>query len=618
MRMRRERLSADMISDNRKGGGWLLASILLASFPVFFVYGYNDDFHHLLRVIDGDFPWFENEWTAGGRPLGGLLTLLGFWGAGSVQGLALLRVLAALGLASWALVVYGLLRRSGIQAQTAWAASIVAVVNPGATVWAGWASCYAYSWAACAATLAGYHLVAEVGLWKRAFWLAILAASLLIYQPSAMAVFLGISITWMGSPAADGHPGTNRLKGTLFAVSTTIFVLGVLYFLTASFFAVAGSGDWRGTLAQDWTVPFLRIRDYLFVGLFSWGGLFAGPWPWLVASVSALGFVLGVFSFRVTGRQGFSNRAIRAIVLLCLVVLSLGPVLVLSADQFAYRMLAPFFATVHLISFLGWQAFLPAERRDFFSRGLSVMILSLYAYVLYDGMARPSVREYQFVRGGLAGMGEEVGSQDEVLVVVGPRFERPSGGIRPHAEFKALSLSLPWVTAAFVEMALRDVRRSLEGVPLVDSSPVVVWGGPGEGGFAHLNAVRFVYGPPLETVDHPLFGEVQVYGDGWIVSHRFGAMDLSRFPTVFHGEFGWLWFRQDGPAGLITFIEWRIGWLQTSEETFPVLQVLSPPVERFPYSGFFPQFSHVRIDRRIARGNHFISLDDSAALRTYP
>jgi hypothetical protein len=190
----------------------LLASgVLVSGWPVLTgVFGYNDDYHLLLRAQRGELGWFQNEFTEGGRYI---LSPIMVWAYSQVEGVAGLSSLRAAGLIGGMLLSVGLYLiffRALATRREALAAALFVTLTPATATWLGWAACLTFPYVALVAFLAGYwtwNALQAPWTARTAGAAAASAVTLLlcfcVYQPNATFWIVGF---WLGHWFAPQEP----------------------------------------------------------------------------------------------------------------------------------------------------------------------------------------------------------------------------------------------------------------------------------------------------------------------------------------------------------------------------------------------------------------------------
>ncbi|MFC5480068.1 glucosyltransferase domain-containing protein [Massilia suwonensis] len=189
---------------------WLALALLVAL--VFLTYsitltsrfGLLDDYAFLLNGITGSDATFDLL-VGAGRPLNALLLDAGFAAAGSIENLALLRLVTLVGIAALASALYVFARRHGLSSATSVSIGAGVALLPSFQVYAAWAQHFTTPFAALLSLVAAYLLTPAHSAERprvHAILLAaiLLATGLLMYQPTAMFFCTAVLISVMASP----------------------------------------------------------------------------------------------------------------------------------------------------------------------------------------------------------------------------------------------------------------------------------------------------------------------------------------------------------------------------------------------------------------------------------
>lgn len=484
-------------ADSRQGGprpkrrGWaailrlgvFAAAVTLALWPALIgPYLYYDDYQYVFKPnSDSSLGWTQG--ISQGRPLSGLM-----WSAiprlvQRVEDGWRLRVVFAAGLVATALAIDGWLRRCGLSAFHAGAASVLIVTLPGCTAMASWLLCALFSWsmwlAALAAGVAGRVILRPAGppvaLGRATLRLAVVAAlllvALLIYQPTAM-------LYWplmIGGIIAAERTGVARVhwRGLLLAAFSGMAAVGLYWLVTRGLFQWTGVWqDPRGSLETD---PVAKaawlIGEVLPLALNLWNLLPTAGVTWGVAGVVASGFIIG-WATRVRRRERWP-AALRTEAALLLTacagpLLSFLPNLLANHRWAAYRMLVPMMALVVLLLLETLRATLSLlPRRIAVPATASVMLVIAVLSVrtareaLNVFVARPQRAELAFIRRELAASSS---AAERILVVASGYKYSPTKIVR-FDEFGWPSSSWTWNGRELVRAAASQLGwdwRSLE------------------------------------------------------------------------------------------------------------------------------------------------------------
>lgn len=104
------------------------------------VYGYNDDYLHLYNVRLGRFDPAHSDLAGMGRPLSSFILYALFTACGSVEKLAVIRLLSLLGIVGFVLVLSWMMIRQGFGAGVALTVALLAALSPAGGVCAAWAT----------------------------------------------------------------------------------------------------------------------------------------------------------------------------------------------------------------------------------------------------------------------------------------------------------------------------------------------------------------------------------------------------------------------------------------------------------------------------------------------
>lgn len=307
-----------------------------------------------LPIVARDFAWSEDyvylDWPAyrlfeftatGAKPLGGILLALAFPKAGTIAGLAWLRMIDVVGIAALALALARTLARSDLSPMQAGLFAISAALLPPFHFYAGWATAFLYSWACLMSILAEE-------LWTtgetrrsiphRAAALVMLCAAFLIYQPAA--VFLWCIV---GMRLTLDKPGTDSAIRQVVSLLLLVIVAGIFALLigkaTSFFFEIpitdrASLVDSPRSLASKavWLVTrptIIGVRPFAI----------SRPGSAAAQAAAVATYLLMAYGLFLAARGGFPERVSRTILLLLMPLLAMLPNVVAAENQIEFRIL---------------------------------------------------------------------------------------------------------------------------------------------------------------------------------------------------------------------------------------------------------------------------------------
>jgi hypothetical protein len=610
----------------RKMGGapplLLLGLVLWAGWPVVsHEYGYNDDYHLLLRAREGGLDPFRNEFSEGGRYLLGPLVLASFQLADEVAGLGWMRAFGLGGCLLLAGALYGMLWRDLRDAARAAAMALLGTLTVGMAVWLGWAACFLFPWVALLMLLAGRRAWEGLGAgpgarrWKTA------AASLLalvlafsLYQPNAAFWLGGI---WLGfafgaAREENAKPGA-RLARLGFGLGLFVVAAG-LYFVLFKFISAHFGLGGQSTRA---TPSLASLPEH-----FAWMGTTYGPkslahWGHLISPEASRWIAWGGGILLATGllaRAPGSSRRWQVgstAMILPLLVLCVLPVLASGERVNAFRVMGPLFLIVALLQFEGARALGGAvlskfragrERRAPWAAvrlvallGIALLGAGSFRHYLERGLVEPSAREFAALRSQVEA--RVPAPPGTILFRYPPDVIAASSGFSPNSEFGSSSAAMKWVVPSLLQLLLEEkFGRALETVevftfPLPHHPPDPPL----------ISALEALEGPPLERRVEGAWGPVEVYRDGWIFVPWFGLLQQENFPMIRHSEHHHLYcMAPEEPGGLWWFHDFLADrWFATNPELYPVIYFVDPDetIHYEPKVGPMRNFLHVETGR---------------------
>jgi hypothetical protein len=194
------------------------------SVVLFNTFGVLDDWYFLHNAITGQAGTLSLLIGAG-RPLNAFILDTGFSAAGSVERLALLRLVTIVGISLLGFSIYKFSRVQHIDFFTSLFIALAVVLLPSFHVYAAWAQHFTTPYAGTLALFSAYVLTPESSFRDRsrlalvAFSAIFLLVSLLIYQPLAMLFWVGILISWVAALDADKKWSFERIVDVFAAFS---------------------------------------------------------------------------------------------------------------------------------------------------------------------------------------------------------------------------------------------------------------------------------------------------------------------------------------------------------------------------------------------------------------
>lgn len=247
-----------MLSAPKSNVAWLYAGSVLFFLFVYipvatYTYAFADDYTALLRGTTHDrqaFAEFLERVASQGRPIYAILQRLIFVRMHGVGDLVWLRLFGVAGVAAVSALSFRALANSKFPKAVSLALALMIGLMPCFQVYAAWATCSFFPWAALLAGLAFLNAERAGPLFSRptALAVALLAASLAIYQPAAMMFWAFAGFSWLGGGRAPNKATVIRIA----AVVITAFALdfAAAHALPSLFFHGAPASE-RTTLVDD-------------------------------------------------------------------------------------------------------------------------------------------------------------------------------------------------------------------------------------------------------------------------------------------------------------------------------------------------------------------------------
>lgn len=413
-------------------------------------YAVTDDYLFLDAIRRHDPMAIAPLLLEGGRPLLAIIAL-GF--ARFVDGigdLATVRALGVVGIGGFAALVFYAFRR---ERQPLWLALVAALtigLLPAFQVFAAWAVCAPYPYAAILSggaflTLSAADAGKAIAAPRVLGAVALLAAGLMIYQPAAMAFWCFATI-WALSRDRLWNP-------RIFASAAITFCSALLLDFVASKVLPAALGLENAFSRTALThSPSHKLVWFVGEPLANAASLFAIT-PSVPLSV-VVGAAILVGAFLKYGKRGVACALIVAL----LMVAAYVPNLIVSEDWASYRTM-PALAGVVLIAVLilvvrPFDAGMRKSRRALAVLPLLIAPAALSAaYDVSQGYAIPSRAEYLVFRGAVTSTLHEIprGGVVATLCVVPAKWQSTLSPIARYDEFGVVSTSVPGVLQAITD-----------------------------------------------------------------------------------------------------------------------------------------------------------------------
>ena len=561
--------------------------VLWSGWPVLsHIYGYNDDYHLLLRARRGELDWFRNEFSEGGRYLLSPLMVFAYKTVQEVFHLAWMRGFGLLGTLLLALGSYAVLFRDMGKRIPALAAAILISLTPATATWLGWAACFLFPFIATIALISGrwtWSSLSKPWSGRTAAQLAssggILILCFSFYQPNAPFWIVGF---WIGYWYDSERSLADRLKKSEisgFQTRTRLFVGPALFILAASLYfglfrILAAAMELQGQAKRgdvslvDLPHRLVWLTDAYTHRIFAhWAGLVS---PNLAPTVSIVSGVLVALAIILHGRKPLVKEILwGAIVTVVVLVLSLLPMLASSDRMIAFRVMGPPLAMVGIL-------LSESIRRGFDGlkvqrAGLGILLFFalgnalLFRINLYNGFVGPSSQEFSALKAQVA---ERVTVfPASVIYRFPPEQTVATPFFKPTAEYGPYSSYQKWVIPSLLQLILEErfghdrprvvVRTRADPASEIES-PII-------------SALEAITGPPLEHKLDPYWGPIDIHQQGWIFSEWFGVLKNDRFPEIKHAEHHYLRCnpREEGDE-TYWFLDWQTKrWFSTTATAYP-------------------------------------------------
>lgn len=466
-----------------------VAAFVLVYSPVLFTsYGFIDDYFQLASALQGATALGMRQHMSFGRPLQGVLIVSSFSLMRDVGDIRWLRLVGIVGIALLAWLLHRVLAASGRGTIVALLLPLVIGLTLPFQVWAAWAMCAFFPYAAAVAGAAYLAVEAALrarargtraGLWTAAVFL--LVASLAIYQPAAMVFWVVAAIRLLTADAPLRHIA--RAGGA--ALAAMVVALGLAYGLFRAtvllwpHFSTVSLNLQRARVTADPAGKLTWFTSEVLVNaanLLQWR-------PSALEAVLVYAAVAGglALSFSGSARVRLGKLAAAAALLpLCYL-----PNLVTAEDWASYRTQVALAALVVVYAAMALRGYTRSAVR-FWQRagatgaireggvesrvlaGALVVACCVFAYAaatgVYQGFARPQQVEYALLRQQLRAAPL---AQGHTIYVLGAHYRDTAAGFVRYDEYGMPSSWYARATAAMTYLALRDDEPAYVGLPVV-------------------------------------------------------------------------------------------------------------------------------------------------------
>lgn len=564
---------------------------LYAYWPAFSLdYGHFDDYWLLVCNHLDPLPWINNAFWGHGRPVYGLLVKLSFLFADSVPDLKWIRLWGLANLLIFSLSLFYTLHWHSRRRLLAAGLSLLATLTPATTIYTGWAVCAPFSLAAALAVWSAHLCVAAPSI--RQFWLSYRA-------PLAMALFLIASCIYQSAalhlPAAllafyfVGRRERWSYRQLAHGLGFSVLVCG-LYFaaykVAAATVLAQSPGVERAAISLEPTAILAFAAQQLLPRAFElWGALLPG-WGWVWIAATAALCLLGLLG--ICRRFGLAPYHIVPLLLACGLALGIcwAPNLIVPLRVSFFRTISAPYLLSLTVATLGVAELLrymsrkwPQARAAALPLTAAVVLLFAYQthYHLLHGHAGVNHREYSGLKAALQDTFDAVPTQVTYIAPL-DYLDDPAYPVRED-EFGFMSTFL----AAYQTNVLTIIAWDAFGLPpkserqLLDISnyhwyETAAYHQPNLiNGFERVHR----YDPrggadqevPLETIEHPYLGTLEVFPDDWFESPWLGRFQMTDFPRIYHPIYGRIRFYPDAERYWATTPAYGVVWF--SAETFP-------------------------------------------------
>lgn len=469
-----------------------LAAFALVYSPVLFTsYGIIDDYYQLFVALKGAPDIGMRQHVSFGRPLQGMLIVSAFSLVHNVGDLRWLRLVGIAGIALLAWLLYRVLAASGHGRLTALLLPLVIGMTLPFQVWASWAICEFFPYAAAMAGVAylGVEAALRAGTWRPrlgfgAAAVFLLVASQAIYQPAAMVFWVVAAIRLL--TAETPLRVVARVGAVCLAVMCCALALEfVLFESVARLWTLFGAAPLHLQRAQVATNPAEKLHWFVTEVLVNAANLLQWQ-PSALEAVLVYAALCGGLAlyFRGSAHERLGKLAVAAALLpLCYL-----PNLLTAEDWASYRTQVALTALIVVYAAMALLGYLRAalrltRRADLAADAdrhaaaraeqrvlvpLLAIACCVFAFVaatsVYQGFARPQQTEYAVLRQQLR---EAPLAQARTIYVLGAHYRDSAAGFVRYDEYGMTSSWYGNATRAMTYLALRADEPEYAGLPVV-------------------------------------------------------------------------------------------------------------------------------------------------------
>lgn len=545
--------------------------VLVAYGPVLVSdYGYNDDYHMILRANQGGIDTWMNEYTESGRPFLGVLLKAAYSAIDTIHDLRWGRCISLLGIVAFSGVFFILIRAEGGSRFVRVLVPLLTILSPGFAVYAVWFVCVPYAYVGTLALLAGaliWHGIGINSALGRIGWcgmgMTLLIAVYATYPP--LAAFAVLAIFVRAWNELDRKTSTRPF---LYSVGVTLASAGcyfVAYKVMAFLLGLGGQAA-RSQITTNIGAKAAFIFGQIFRSGFAFWGQFYGNWTQWVTIVLTLSLVTTALIRKMGNRYRVSRNRMLAVLLI--LPLSILPMIILKEQHPGFRTQIVLHATILFLAITGidrWISRLGGSARLWGRTLLSFVGCALFAGAAHQqivrGLVKPNTTEIECLRKEIA---ERFNSFPERVV-----FLAPAGGTRASdniGEFNGGGSShMRWVSPALLHLLFLEKFPAEAGILTVFAAQ------PQNEDLDVINGFALIHQDPGLLEEDPYWGTMRHFSNGWASVEWLGYFDNRQFPQICHPELGWMFCAPKESNGF-SFYHRRLGWLWTSPESFPNLK----------------------------------------------
>ncbi|MFW6353259.1 MAG: glucosyltransferase domain-containing protein, partial [Verrucomicrobiota bacterium] len=499
---------------------------------VWFVYGHSDDYIHIELMTETSFRQWDTGYAHQGRLLGGLLVFGAFGHVDVVAELGSVRAFSLLFLALLGGVGFTVARGLGMPKAIAVAFAGALLLNPGAAIYAGWASTFPYPLGAALGCLAA----GLIGSRSRQLWAAAASGVLLVlalnfYQPAALVYFALVALHHLFRDSAERRYSWLALAvGGAAQVAYFLLYKGMMAWLP--FTNISHLAERAGFTDDPFGKLQLFLTDYTPQAALGPAALFSSESRYLLLLVPLA--IAWAHLARAVRDKSLGSAGVNTAFLAAAYVATASPYLLPMESNATFRLAYPSIVLLQSLFLAGGWKLAQGRRRpeSFVLAGIAAYLVAAAALSFFQvnwRLALPLAREYAVHQTALQ---KHFEAPPHTLFYLHPLTPPEERKIEFRHDFLRSTVWLPWVPGPMLRLASRELwpdagehhlnviqlypwqtRQPPADVPLLDGHEIM-FGQPSPPPEMYPGPLMTGFIPPRRT--HPLLGELERLNGNWV------------------------------------------------------------------------------------------------------